>query len=1010
MLNFGASANHAKGIKFTDADYPEHGGMTAYTMLIGLRPTAAGWTTTRDIFSKLLGLNGWSLRTINSAGNNRIAMYHGDGAAVTAAATSTTNLVSGTTYIILIWWSGTTLRYYINGVSEGDVAFSTANAAAAAFTVIGNGNSTATGAQCALGPVILWVNYALTDAEIAQAVGGISVPASGYARLFHRGKNVPGVDEIKQIDGDEDGAVVLLTDDVADAFFMLQEVEDERLLATQLLLEANADEVAYSVKVPIHVAEGMELMDYFNVSHDALLRAETHLNAIGTPDNNQLFDKWRRGLYLLVGRSLDVMKGEVELTFVEQELAIATYLSSDVEPYGTSEGYPGVARMDIGGVLGELRNTTAWINQENDHIGDFQGGNFFAPVEPYISKINHQGLMSEEATTQSVVNPIFATQLTSWTSTTGGGGSTDAVENHRAFPDDDNTSVSIHAGQVIGAVGAENSIRQVVAVLMADGWRRFHMTRSDDQNVSADWKIQRSSDSRYWDNNAAAWVVGDTWNISDPPAWDTVNNQSIISMYWSKPIPVEANENWTVRFGKNNSATTHYFYVINLTIGRFRFLPLIEATTSVPDSHSTVVTVTESEIDNTNPINNGLVAAYLFDEGAGTTGATIRDVSGNGHHGTIVTSAGTPVCWATGFGIHDPAFILDKSPVEIGVQIPDHADFDFAGGFSIVLGYAARVAELAQFDTIVGKASTDAWNDGFTVATCQAGKMDFEFHGSIFAEGLQDEGTGETDYNDADYHLAVMTFDPAIHTEILYVDGTEREVKDNATSAHVPNASDLFLGRQPNATHRAFSGYLFFAYFYNRVLSPGEVTTLTEAPYDGFSFGDQRQILPTERFTVTLDMLAFQDSTDLVDNDQLLLWGAQIGEAGLDYYFLLYQKLAGQNVRFSFERWRDVAGVSTLDVRATKDVAIVKDQEYRITCRQIGLDGELGLPAKTMRINVDGVNGTDVVASELFSPFVGYSALWGTPPPGTGYKCSSNYLSYLRIQQRVITDEEWESA
>lgn len=306
----------------------------------------------------------------------------------------------------------------------------------------------------------------------------------------------------------------------------------------------------------------------------------------------------------------------------------------------------------------------------------------------------------------------------------------------------------------------------------------------------------------------------------------------------------------------------------------------------------------------------GLVAAYLFNEGTGGNGAQVSDYSGNGHHGIIESGSGTPSFWTTIDPAHDPAFIVDKSPITMWCRIPHHADFNFSSEFSIVCGYAATISDLLQFDVLVGKATTDSWNNGFTVyTTSAAGKIDFGFVATLFAEAITDlGGVGFTPYNDTNYHQAVFTFKNSTDTENIYVDGAFRKTKTNATTNPTANTNDLYIGRQSNATQRNWSGYVFYAYFYNRELSAAEVASIAERPYQMFGspsyakfFGTIKSIAPRsgqyreryvdiscvdtmdafarikpQRLDVQLDVTATELVTQLVNNASHLVYGDEV--------------------------------------------------------------------------------------------------------------------------------------
>jgi len=373
---------------------------------------------------------------------------------------------------------------------------------------------------------------------------------------------------------------------------------------------------------------------------------------------------------------------------------------------------------------------------------------------------------------------------------------------------------------------------------------------------------------------------------------------------------------------------------------------------------------TTTAVNTSSDFAEGLVAAYLFNEGTGGAGETISDYSGNGHHGVIETGGSPSTFWADVDPSHDPAFIVDRTPDTMWMRIPYHADFNFASGeFSIVCGYAAAPGELVAFNTMIGKASTDLWNDGFTCYTAQTGMVDWGFGATVFAQALVDQGSGTPPYSDALYHQAIFTFKNSTDTETLYVDGAEKETKINATTAPVTNTNDIYIGRQSNATQRNWSGYIFYVYFYDRELTAAEAALLAARPYSMFGapsyskfFGTIKSIVPRsgefrERYTeitcvdtmdalarikprrldIQLDVTASDLVSQLIGNASHLVYGDEISiDATTDEY------------PFAFDSAKDE---STTIMSELQKIAL-SERGYFYIARQSGpmlIDGDGGI-------------------------------------------------------------------
>lgn len=232
-----------------------------------------------------------------------------------------------------------------------------------------------------------------------------------------------------------------------------------------------------------------------------------------------------------------------------------------------------------------------------------------------------------------------------------------------------------------------------------------------------------------------------------------------------------------------------------------------------------------------NPFANGLKGAWLCNEGTGIAGDQIKDHSGNEHHGIIEHGGATPPSsyWIDLDPAHDPAFIVTPPGISTWFRVPDHADFDFVGDFTIIIGYAASPAALAVNDVLAGKASSDAWNDGWTIYTSASSKVKFGFVGSAFADAAVDP-TSDPVYSTSTYHQVVLRFDSVNSDLFGYVDGVQ-VASELTQSAHVTTSVDMYFGRQANIFTRPWDGFIFYAYVYNRLLSTTEIASLYADPY-----------------------------------------------------------------------------------------------------------------------------------------------------------------------------------
>lgn len=169
-----------------------------------------------------------------------------------------------------------------------------------------------------------------------------------------------------------------------------------------------------------------------------------------------------------------------------------------------------------------------------------------------------------------------------------------------------------------------------------------------------------------------------------------------------------------------------------------------------------------------------------------------------------------------------------------------------------------------------------------------------------------------------------------------------------------------------------------------------------------------RQLFYAGRGTVSFVMTARQDAAWMADEDAFALLTLQNDNTENNFDVIRYRKPTGGNARFEFCRFIESGGSPSLDATAYYEVDISPGTEYAVECVYTSdSDGELGLPARTLRIRIDKVNGVDDQASQSHSTSERYTKLWkGCSPAGEGSLRAMNYIRSIRIQPRCVPDEE----
>lgn len=168
-----------------------------------------------------------------------------------------------------------------------------------------------------------------------------------------------------------------------------------------------------------------------------------------------------------------------------------------------------------------------------------------------------------------------------------------------------------------------------------------------------------------------------------------------------------------------------------------------------------------------------------------------------------------------------------------------------------------------------------------------------------------------------------------------------------------------------------------------------------------------RQIVHPIRGTARLRFIAEQGSTNLSSGDVLVIRYTQFSTNSSESDRLIYEKPVGSAHRFAYERY--IGG--SLSARATKAIAMSRDDIYEIGYRWTSTEGELGLPIRTLSIFVStgttAIKGVDAQSTGSHSTSELKTEMWvGAAPSTHGLLRAYNYQSRFDLQQRVLPDEE----
>ncbi len=499
-----------------------------------------------------------------------------------AAHTSTAFTVDSTPHMTGYLWrdSGNILRGYYDGLVENTAVSYSTNFGANSDVFRWGSVGASLGPACKIGQIMIWAGDTSnlpSDSEVdswaAQYYAGDVIPRPDLLKVWIKGDTVSGV--VNQIDNATVtvGGGVSAHADPIDSYFSTQ-LEPARTIASHRLWRQRSEVPLYTLVVPLDFLN-LELMDLFNLSHDSYPQSATRLTDL------ELLDKWRRGIVRLVGHEFRPLERQVVLSFVPHRGV--TYWSTDEYPHGTNDNKDGLARLGNGGDLSVSRGSFAYLPQPNItkiEVTQDTEGRFLKSVAVGQEKINHQGMLTEEAADQPILNSAFDA-LTAWTQNANGGTIDGASTLRLAYPSEV-TDRSLRVARTDNS--NDTYVTQAFAVLTADTERRIMITKTEEDDATIlSWRLQRDTDSAYWDGSAWTTATGDHWaTLSN--SYNSGTSLPEFEQVWSAPIPIDQNENWTVDVGLH---TAHIstgggegnFYAVEAQKGKFRL-------TSIPSDSS----------------------------------------------------------------------------------------------------------------------------------------------------------------------------------------------------------------------------------------------------------------------------------------------------------------------------------------------------------------------------------------------------------------------------------------
>jgi fibronectin type 3 domain-containing protein len=296
---------------------------------------------------------------------------------------------------------------------------------------------------------------------------------------------------------------------------------------------------------------------------------------------------------------------------------------------------------------------------------------------------------------------------------------------------------------------------------------------------------------------------------------------------------------------------------------------------------------------------SGLVAAYAFDEGSGTT---VTDASGNGNNGTI-----TSATWSTA-GKYGKALSFNGTSAR--VTIPDAPSLELSSGMTLEAWVNPSTVNTNWRDVIY------KGNDNFYLeaTSSNASRPD----GGLIAGGTYADAFGTAKLTANSWAFLTETYDGS--TLRLYVNGTQ--VASTAHTGSIQTSTNPLQIAGDSIYGQYFKGLIDNVRVYNVALTAAQIQADQTTPIGG---GDTTQ--PTAPGTLT--------ATAISSGEIDLSWGAATDNVGVTGYDV--ERCSGASCT-TFTQIAATSGSGT----TYKDTAVSPNTSYTYRVRAFDAAGNQG--------------------------------------------------------------------